>query len=432
MPAQFTKERPPVNFTQVKHHTPLSEHPLGARLPRRSGKLEVFDFIEPWRSDLGNDKGAVYLADWIYTDRAQLGLHIVTFTDATFVTLNWLHTFFDAMSRRTLLSAWTAMLEGREHDVPEFWGYDSNPIDEVGAPLDEKASVTQREEFVLKDKLVKGPGMWRFLYNYIWELVFYPEEEGRVVCMPAAHLEKLRTEAYKDLESAPSELVTMNTSDPSNPKPFLSDGDILCAWVIRLIALSNPNLTATSATNKTMLVMNVFGLRDILSRSTPDYGVVIPKDKAYIANCVAAIFSLFTMHDFLSLPLGHVAARIRKDLTVQGTRAQVEAGQRIARENESPLYGDGNMTLSAFSNWSRARLFETDFSAAIVKEAEREAGGARGKPRYIQPDATSAKGMLLRGSANCIGKDHEGNHWFGVLSRKQFAANLDTTIESLR
>lgn len=58
--------------------------------------------------------------DWIYTDRPQLDLHVLTFRDATLVKLVWLHTLMDALARASLLKAWTAVLRGREDEVPPF------------------------------------------------------------------------------------------------------------------------------------------------------------------------------------------------------------------------------------------------------------------------------------------------------------------------
>ena len=37
IPAQSTKERPPINFTQFKYDMPLAEHPLGTIIPKATG-----------------------------------------------------------------------------------------------------------------------------------------------------------------------------------------------------------------------------------------------------------------------------------------------------------------------------------------------------------------------------------------------------------
>lgn len=474
IPAQYTKQRPPIAFSKVQHDFALSDHPLSKIVPRPNGTLQAFDTATPLREHLDLRDNTRYLADWLYTDKPQLGLHIVNFTDATFVTLTWGHTLLDAMGRSVLLSAWVAMLEGREDDVPEFMGYDTNPLDALGAPVSPASGLEGAreapviEDFVMKDKLLQGLGKLHFIFNFIWEVIFHASESPRMICMPGSYFARLRQEAYSDLASAPPDLLTYNTNPPTpnGPHtPFLSDGDILLAWTLRLLTASNPTLHSYP---RPLLAMNVLGLRSPTSTPSAGYPALMPREKAYIHNCVTASFTLFPRaDDVLTRPLGHVAARIRKDLREQSTRAQLEAGQRLARETPQPLFGSGAMGITAFSNWSKARLFDVDFSAAVVGDADAGAGAGadavavgdvhpsvtstaaaaaaaaaatgssekmskRGKPIFIQTDSTTAKGFTIRGSGNCVGVDHDGNIWFGVMLRSQFAQNLDAQVEALR
>ncbi|KAJ4365926.1 hypothetical protein N0V83_008548 [Neocucurbitaria cava] len=365
--SQYTQERPPINYTHVKYDIPLSEHPLGPTFPQTNGSLQVFGDLDPLVTLMAPKDNTTVLADWIYTDKAQLGLHIVSFTDTTLVTLSWLHTLLDALGRKALLGAWTAMLEGREDDVPEFWGYDFDPLEKLGVSREEG----EEEEFVLKPHRIQGLSFFKFVFNYLWEVFFYPAEVGRYVCMPHSYFSTIKQQAFRDLSSAPESLLTLDTRDPANPKPFLSDGDTLCAWFTRLLARTNSTI-ATSPSTRTISIMNVFGMRDLLSTTSPQ---LLPRGKAYIANCAVGITSLFSQGELVGgggMPLGHVAARLRRDLVTQGTRTQVEAGQRAVRENGggAVLYGTGDMAMCVFTNWMKARLFETDFSAAIVEEGE--------------------------------------------------------------
>ncbi|CAO2656432.1 Nn.00g052350.m01.CDS01 [Neocucurbitaria sp. VM-36] len=436
IPAQYTEERPPINYTHVKHDVPLSQHPLSSKFPRPNGTLQVFEDLDPLLSIIAPETDTTKLADWIHADKAQLGLYIVTFTDTTIVTLTWLHTLLDALGRKALLRAWVAMLEGREDDIPEFWGYDFDPLEKLGAPCDKESlnasDATNEEEFVLKDKRVQGWSLFKFVVNYLWEQFFYPQEVGRYVVMPPSYFAAIKKQAFNDLNTAPPSLLTMNTLDAKNPKPFLSDGDILCAWFMRLLASSNRTIVS-SLPSRTVAVMNIYGLRDLLTSTSPQ---LLPKGKAYIANCSTAILSFFTQRDLLSIPLGHLAAQLRKDLVQQGTRAQVEAGQRLIRENKNQpvLYGTSDMAMCVFTNWCKAKLFETDFSAAIVREASVEQGKkhVRGRPVYIQAHSTVAPGFTVRGAGSCVGQDNEGNYWVGMLMRKEFGPDFTKAVEGLR
>ncbi|KAF2851249.1 hypothetical protein T440DRAFT_395284 [Plenodomus tracheiphilus IPT5] len=447
IPAHYTKERPPINFSKIGHNLPLADHRLSKVLPRPNGTLQSFDTAPLLSEHLDLKDHPRYLADWLYTDKPQLGLHIVTFTDATFITMTWNHTLFDAMGQRALFDAWIAMLEGRENDIPEFVGYDSDPLDALGAPVSSSPSNAKDdaapviEEFVLKDRFLTGLSKLYLIFNYMWEAIFHPSESPHMVCMPGTYLEHLRREAYADLATAPDELLTYtnNNSAPSNtpPKPFISDGDILLSWTFRLLTASNPTLLSPP---RPLLVLNVMDVRSLLSTTTDGYASLIPKSKAYVYNCVTASFSFFPRAiDMLTQPLGHVAARIRKDLATQRRRAQVEAVQRLARDTPFPMFGSGNMGLSAFSNWEKAKFFGLDFGAAAAVVGENAATHntktnnmrKTARPIYIQPFCTTPRGFIIRGAANCIGVDGKGNVWISCMIRSEFTPLLEAEIGKL-
>lgn len=268
VPAEFTKARPPINYTHTIENMSISQHPIGSKIPKANGKLECFDKTGHFRILTPAQNSTTMLRDWIHTDKAQLGLHITNFDDATLVTVVWLHTLLDAMGRRALLTAWQTVLEGREDEVPDFIGYDSNPLKDLGGPKDQTAF---KEDFVLKDKRLTTLGMARFVFNYVWELFWYPDEAGCLVVMPASYFAKIKSEAYKDLESLPSSELTYNnlsSGSDAKAKPFISDGDITTAWHMRLLVRTNPNIY-NSYPSRLMTVMNVFGMRDLLRSTSP-------------------------------------------------------------------------------------------------------------------------------------------------------------------
>ncbi|KAF2827612.1 hypothetical protein CC86DRAFT_455222 [Ophiobolus disseminans] len=432
IPARYTKDRPPVNFSYTTEALKISEHPVGARLPRPTGKLEVFGEAGNFRILTPEQSNTTLLEHWTLSDRPALGLHISTFEDATLVTIVWLHTVMDALALRELLRAWQAVLDGREEHVPDYIGYDSNPLAELVEPHDtkitkqieqernKKSELQQSEEYIVAPKLLSHISFARFIFRYIWELIWYPAEEGRMLFIPSSYFSRIKSSAFADLASLPKEEITYNNST-SKPTPFLSDGDILTAWTMRLLASTNPQI-ANSHPSRTIALMNVFGMRDLLRSTAPQ---LLPQRGAYVHNCVTTIWSHFSVQGFLEMPLGHVAARIRADLVVQSTRAQVEAGQRILYANKgSALYGKGDMALTTMTNWDKAKLYETDFSAAIVR-------GKSGKPDYLHVYATSARGVAVRGSANIVGKDGAGNWWVSSVFRTGSISAFVRAVEGM-
>ncbi|KAF2121943.1 hypothetical protein BDV96DRAFT_562679 [Lophiotrema nucula] len=366
------------------------------------------------------------MADWIYEDRPQLQLHIASFQDATFVTLTWLHTLFDALGRNALLRAWTMMIDGREDEVPEFYGYDFDPLASLGSP--ESAKLEEKpEKSVLEGRELSTWQLIRFGFSMMWEFFIYREEDQRGICIPQSLFVKLRQAALEDLASAPPDTVTMDSRDPAHPTPFLSDGDILAAWWMRLIVKSQP-WSSTAPPTKTIQVQNIFGLRELLTTTEPK---LLPKGVAYVSNAANAIHTFYSLQEVLELPLGYLAARIRKDLVIQGTRGQISAKERVSQHTlektgQHPLYGTGDMMLVTFSNWTKGKMYETDFRAAVVQE-----GGAKhevGKPSYVHSNGVSET-FPLRNAGCAVGKDLEGNYWVGGSARMGIWESIERAVK---
>ena len=128
------------------------------------------------------------LEDYIHTDRPMLGLHIVTFSDATLITLSWSHVQLDLMGRKVLFDSWSLILQGREDQVPSLHGIDTDPLATVGTRptepykhVDKKLRVWQSLIFGLR--IAFDQNVWR------------PKGETRTVCVPAAYVQSIRNAA---------------------------------------------------------------------------------------------------------------------------------------------------------------------------------------------------------------------------------------------
>lgn len=84
--------------------------------------------------------------DWINSDIPQLGLRIVTFNDATCLTITFLHTLMDAMGLAAMLRAWLSILH--EKEVPECFGFDTDPMSAI---LEKPPP-----RYILADKILRG------------------------------------------------------------------------------------------------------------------------------------------------------------------------------------------------------------------------------------------------------------------------------------
>ncbi|KAF2641247.1 lysR family regulatory protein [Massarina eburnea CBS 473.64] len=428
IPEKYTPQRRAFAFSHVDESSmSIHQHPLASQIPRPNGRAQVSSAVEKLRPLLGGPDLPSRIEDYYYSDRPQLGVHVTSFADATLVTLSWMHTFLDSMSQATIIDAWTAVLEGRDEDVPEFFGEKRDPLGTLGARLD--LDDEKEEEYVLKEKAMSNGKMLKFVFNVAWEQTVYRAEETRAIVIPPKLFQKIKTQAFKDLQSVDWSTLVLDRRDPDNPEPFLSDGDILCAWVHRLFTGCQP-WAASAPPSRIIHIMNVFNMSDLLRTTEPK---LIPAGTVHIGNCTTAISSLFRIDDFLSQPLGVVAAKIRSDLVAQSTRPQVNANMRITKSTVTstghpPLFGEGDMVLSAFTNWTKGNFFEVDFKAAVKKAGDVE-------HRVGRPTGLSATGgtvmLTVRNAAPCLGKDAEGNWWCGAVLRPETWNNVERKLDEL-
>ncbi|KAI0103414.1 hypothetical protein F4814DRAFT_96633 [Daldinia grandis] len=413
IPDSFSEKRPAFAYSHIEHSVEIARHPTGCRLPRATAKPAVLSDPEEFAPLLRRWGAPRRLDDYLYTDAPQLSLHIVSFTDATIVSLSWPHTLLDAMGRRELLDAWIAVLEGRDDDVKPLHGVLRDPLESLGTD--------PQEPYVLAHRRLAPIQALLFAISYIWTTLFWSRgEDTRMVCVPAAHVQSLHKGALDYLAS--------RTDEDEKVKPFVSEGDVLSGWVTRLA------LRHLQHTEQTVSIMNAFGMRSVLAKD------FLPLTHAYVGNAVAGVWAFVSMRDLFARPLGYVAAAVRRSIAEQGTRAQVEArvavDQAAGKRGKSALYGDPAMTPIMISNWSKAKFFDTDFSAAVVRPGAdpKKRANKIGRPSYVQPNGL-INGMPTRNSFPIVGKDAAGNYWLsGTLQKglwRQVQEDMDAEYHYL-
>ena len=410
IPQQFDDTRPPFTYSHINYDVAIGEHPLACRVPSGFAGEEPATVLDPYELFplMRREDAPTKIEDYLYSDKPQLSLHVVSFTDATLVSLTWPHTLWDAMGRREFLLAWTAILAGRDDEVLPLHGFDTDPLGDF--------CESPQEESKLIDKSLSILQLIVFGIRYWFEHFWYTEEETRIVCIPSAFMKRARETAISELKAARAE------SGKSTDDVFLSDGDIISAWGARLLA---EHLQVGK--NQTVCVLNAFGWRSLLS---PD---ILPRSKAYVANASSGIFAFLKGGDILSRPLSYTASEVRRAIAEQGTRSQLEASVKLTRESirargVPPMYGDATMQLIIVSNWSKGRFFEMDFSPAIVPGSKSaRPGDATGKPTYIQA-AGHANGFSIRNAFQISGKDGEGNYWLSASLRKHVWSSIEKAL----
>lgn len=340
------------------------------------------------------------LEDWIYSDRPQLHIHVSTFTNATIVTVTWLHTLTDIMGISSLFHAWTAVLRGDpDETIPTPTG-----MFQRDDPLAALSKRIPPEKYVNYDQLLRGLGAIRLGVRFLLERLFYPREEERIVCVPAAYLVRLHAQAQQSLPS---------TLD-SKPA-FVSPSDVLFAWWARTVfAALEPQ------SNQTALLANIFDIRKSLAETD-----LLPPGRPYFGNALANAYTLLSVEQLLHDPLGHVALRIRKSLeqqrTVEQICAQAALNERAWAESAHPAYiGDGGTVFQVCANWNKAGLYSLDFSPALT-DVRTESNG---KASFIHTTRCT-QASSWRNIGVVLGQDSAGDWWISWNLRAALWAKVE-------
>ncbi|KAF4462971.1 hypothetical protein FALBO_10206 [Fusarium albosuccineum] len=383
IPAEFTENRPAINYTHVQHNTPAADHPIACQIPKPSTRPSIVGDPDQLSSLMHPEQSPKKLDDYVNVDLPQLGLHIVSFNDATIVSIYWPHTLFDAMGKHALMTAWSLILQGRQDEIMPLRGADSDPLVELGNHATEAHRLADHQLSTLQ--------LVRYGISNIIELGIRGNE-NRVVCIPAAFIDKLREEALQE--------VAAGNADQD---VFLSEGDVLCGWWARMAISHLPE-----DSERKVVLYNAHSLREVLSVD------LLPPDTSYLSNAIGFVHVTLTVKEIIEKSVGYIASRIRQAICESRTREQVEAFMAMVRQSQArapPFFGDPSMHMITYSNWGKAKLFEVDFSAAALN------GNAKSplNPSYIH---NCQYGLTLPNAFLIIGKDMKGNYWLsGYLNK---------------
>ncbi|KAG9751626.1 hypothetical protein KCU90_g6130, partial [Aureobasidium melanogenum] len=385
IPTQFDANQPAIAFHHEIIASSINEHPLASRLPSPSQKPELVacasDFIPLMRSK-GDPE---FLQDYLHTDRPMLGLRVISFDDATLVTLSFSHLLFDGLGGKAVLDAWSLVLHSRDQEIPDLQGVYEDPLATLGTQPD---VLYKHESRVMGVRQLILFGARAFLRRTF----FKPDFKYYMVCVPGSYVKKLRSDATKDIAEA---------IGPSAEAPFISDSDVLCAWWSRYIASC-----VSKRAIETFVINNLLGLRPVL---TPE---LLRPETPYVSNALMMMPTFVTAAELLTKPLGEIALSIRQTTNQLSTRAQVEARFSLdrawqRRTGHPALYGDPWMRMIICTNWIKSKIYDVDFSPALLGRSSGNSNAVC--PTYNQLHAIIKDFDLINGFA--ISKDADNNYW---------------------
>ncbi|GKT93838.1 lysR family regulatory protein [Colletotrichum tofieldiae] len=418
IPETFNPSRPAVHFTTEPNPSSVKSHPLASTIPsifspptHDLSRPRILDTPSTLTPILAGPEAATTFADYTTTDRPLLSLHVITFTDATFVTITYPHSITDGMGRRELVENWCRVLAGKKEDVTPLADLAFDPMAKVAKSEKQRYD----EPFLWEHKRLHGWGKLRFTFSLLWYLLTNRIRQ-RNIFVPAASLKSLRQRAETDLSQSP-EAATR-----------LSDGDILTTWLVRLACSHVPK----SSPAQPIAISTALDLRGRLHEED------MSPDVAYVSNLVAYNWTSTTALGFLHGPFGEAVALIRNSVRSQLTDAQVYASTRltynaVAESGSTNQFTEPNGFVVSVSNVSKARFHEViDFSPAVVR-VEGEDEEARPTPRGKIVWQCNTPRMRMH--PPCLiyiqGKDHAGNYLAQMLVAERTWRIIEEVIREM-
>lgn len=349
---------------------------------------------------LAGPKAPQGLDDWLFSDIPALVVHVIGFTDATFITLTYSHSLVDGVGKREIVTNWCKVLAGRMEEVTPLAGWEEEPMGSICRPLE-----ADEERYMHQDKQLTGWRKWYWVFRFIFERIANRNNyRQRNLFIPASMMARIRQGIIEqDQEKADGQKTA-----------YLSDNQLLTAWLVRLVCRPLQN------TNRPLAITSAVDLRGF-----PQLGGISP-DRVYLQNLLAYTWINTTPAALLRTPLGTAAALMRRELKPQLSLPQVRAAAHltysgIKRTGTVDFFFPGKDTFTiSVSSLAKAKYWETvDFSPAVVTAGDGGKGKLAGRPVW----QSSTPRSRLKPSCLVViqGKDLEGN-WFAqmVLSQRNW------------
>jgi hypothetical protein len=393
VPEAFTPERPAVAYSCEAFDVKFRDHPASDALPKSAEAC--FSHPQMKLGDLAHRPGGPRtMLDLLKGDHPSLALRIVTFEDATIVTLTWPHSMMDAQGLGSLVNAWSIALADSGVPVPPLAGASNDVLLKLS-----DSPKAYDEEYEYASQCLNGFGTFVFMMRIVLGMFWGPKKEDGLLHVSKEAAQSLRNEALKDIADRPA---------LEGDRPWVSPHDVLASVWIKSVALSGSRPSPVTLRLPCDLRRRLHGSLD--------------SGSLYVQNMVLAVCCAVS-GAMAAGPLGEIAVAIRQTLQRQMAGPQILAGLRSKREDRDRkvesmgVPGPLNSTYLSITDWSKSGFFQTpDFSAAVIKQGQGADGRDNpvGSPYHFHADAVH-NSSSMSGLVNTVvhlGKDQKGGHWF--------------------
>ncbi|KAF5671419.1 hypothetical protein FHETE_4129 [Fusarium heterosporum] len=396
VPSSFSKETPAVSFSHVSYDIRIEEHEIAKLLPKASDHPSIHPALNHELAISPDTPKS--LKDFTSRDVPMLSLHVVSFQDATLVTISWPHVLFDAVGFSHLVEAWSSVLAGYRERVPTLIGARQDVLYDIGDLSHAKPQFKASEA-----RILAGVALLFFIVRFIWTILTQPIVESRVICIPKDMAERLHQRALADIEG-----LKDNEEDR-----WVSPSDAILAWLSR---------TIFESTARPISMTTPIDARSRLTYLQDAKGV-------YVQNMILGSFVSLSP-GVLGGSLGKQALTSRQGLLHQLDEPNLVGILQLFRKrwnsgkSRAPIFAAPGSVLLTTNSRLKVDIFtKADFSPAVLEMGENEARtNPLGTPVYHYA-ATINPSRAFRNFVTVHTKDPHGNYWLtAFLTPRQWLA----------
>ncbi|KAM0230076.1 hypothetical protein ACHAP5_011465 [Fusarium lateritium] len=404
VPSTFTKDRPAVSFSHVPYGIEIEEHNQAGLLPKAALRPSIYPAMA---HELAIPPGAPKsLKDFTSRDVPMLSLHIVSFQDATLVTISWPHVLFDAVGFSHLIEAWSSVLAGRKERVPALIGARDDVLYDIGDLSQAGPQYTSSE-----GRTLSGLALVWFIVRFIWTILASPTVESHVVCIPKNAVERLHRRALDDIQG----------DNYGTKHPWVSPSDAILAWLSRAVfGHASHSISMTTPIDA----------RTRLSHLRDTEGV-------YVQNMILGSFVSLSP-TVLQGTLGNQSLSSRQGMLSQMEETNLVGILQLFRKrwdsgkSRAPIFAaPGSVILTTNSRLKVDLFTKANFSPAVLQADNSQArNNPLGTPVYHYA-ATINPSIVFRNFVNVHTRDPEGNYWLtGFFTPRQWS-KIEINLEDL-
>lgn len=414
VPKAFDASRPAVRLTKVTIASSINDHQVARNLPHATDGPSIQDLPSSLNALEADEFQPSKLHQIYDTDDPIFSLHITNFEDATLVAMSFPHIIMDGFGSQAILANWTRCLAGKDADVDPVLGTDADAL----LAAEEACSEAERETWKMGAHCLPTTGFVWTAARLLWDKVKQPPFERKALFLPRRTLDCL--------VQVTREEAAAKAAKDGITGAFVSEADIVAAFIARAVALSDPGLRPVT----------IIGALNARFR----FPELLPKVGTYVQNMVGATYAIFSARTMQS-SVGAIALEHRQSVVEQSSKAQIcgllsRIRADIAANAIPPVFfGSKDSVHIVINNTIKMDLQRmVDFSPAVVRqgEADEKRTNPPGTVKFWYNNWRNSRAPLI-GFFYLLGRDFvgKGNYWCTGSLRPSTWKFLEEELASL-